>query len=117
MHQPHGRYFYTHNLTSTIFGTKDETVVLAYDMECEVDIEVNLSSDGFDLDAYCCDVLIDGLSLKDGDELAKLVRLQVMQAVDDELDQGGPIWDEVALAEGLSLSGHAGDPDTHWVRN
>ena len=113
-YKPHGRYDYTVDLTSLIFGTKDRTVTIAHDVEVQVDIECILSGDGFDLEATCTDVLIDGESLRNGDDLAKAIRLHVMEKADAELAAGGWLWDQVREAEGLSLTGHPADPDTHW---
>lgn len=115
-YKPHGRYDFCADIASTIFGMTDKAVVLFADFECEVDIECSLSGDGFDLEATCTDVLIDGVSLKNGDDLAKAIRLQVMEKADAELAAGGWLWDQVREAEGLSLSGQPGDPDTHFVR-
>src|SRR5690606_40095451 len=93
--KPHGRYDFTCDVTATIFGMKDETVVLFADFECEVDVECTLSGDGFDLEATCTDVLIDGESLRNGDDLAKAIRLHVMEKADAELAAGGWLWDQV----------------------
>lgn len=115
-YKPHGRYDFCTDITSTIFGTADKAVVLFADFECEVDIECDLSGGGFDLDAHCTDVLVGGESLRNGDDLAKAIRLQVMAMVDEQLEAGTGIFDAVLGAEGLSLTGHPGDPDTHWQR-
>lgn len=113
-YKPRGRYDYTCDVTATIFGATDKAIVLFRDFECEVDIECSLSGDGFDLEARCTDVLIDGESLRNGDALTKVIRLKVMETADAELEAAGPLWDQVREAEGLSLTGHPNDPDTHW---
>lgn len=114
--KPQGRYDYCTDIPALIFGMKDQSVTLFHDFECEVDVECSLSGDGFDLTATVTDVLIDGVSLKNGDALAKAVRLKVMEIADAELEAGGALWDQVREAEGLSLTGHPGDPDTHWAQ-
>lgn len=110
---PHGRYDYCVDISATIFGASDETIVLFPQFECQVDISCELN--GSDLETSCTDVLIDGVSLANGDDLAKRIRSYVMAKADEEIENGGWLWDQVREAEGLSLSGHAGDPDTRWL--
>lgn len=110
---PRGHYDYCLNITASIFGTADETVVLFADFECVVVVDCELN--GSDLETCVTDVLIDGVSLANGDDLAKRIRSYVMSKADEEIENGGWLWDQVREAEGLSLSGHAGDPDTRWL--
>lgn len=112
-YKPQGRYDWCTDITSTIFGTADRAVVLFADFECELDIDASLSSGG-DLDITVTDVLVDGESLRYGDDLAKAIRLFVMAKADEEIENGGWLFEQVRDAEGLSLSGHPNDPDAHW---
>ena len=107
-YRPHGRYDFVCDVTDF------DDLVLFADFECELDVEVELSGNGFDLVATCTDVLVDGVSLRQGGELAKSIRTQVMMKADEELENGGWLFDQVREAEGLSLTGHPNDPDTHW---
>lgn len=104
---PHGCYDWCCNLTDF------DGLVLAQDFECQLDVSCDTSCG--DLEVYCTDVLIDGVSLRNGGALAKLIRTQVMAKANDEIENGGWLWDQVREAEGLSLTGHAGDPDTRWL--
>lgn len=113
-YNPRGHYDYCLNITASIFGTADETVVLFADFECVVVVDCELN--GSDLETCVTDVLIDGVSLANGDDLAKRIRSYVMSKADEEIENGGWLWDQVREAEGLSLSGHAGDPDTRWLQ-
>lgn len=113
-YKPHGRYDYCLDISATILGASDETIVLFADFECQVDIDCELS--GAEPQVTCTDVLIDGVSLANGDDLAKRIRSYVMAKADEEIENGGWLWDQVREAEGLSLSGHAGDPDTRWLQ-
>lgn len=112
-YKPKGRFDWCTDITSTIFGTADRAVVLFADFECELDIDTSLSTGG-DLEMRCTDVLVDGESLRHGDDLAKAIRLYVMAKADEEIENGGWLFDQVRDAEGLSLTGHPNDPDTHW---
>jgi len=106
-------YDFVCDITSLIFGFNDKTVVLFPDFECTVTVDVKLLNGGFDLDATCTDVLVDGVSLRDGDDLAKAIRLKVMELADAELTDGGSLWDRVAKDQGIYVSG-AGGPDAHF---
>lgn len=112
-YKPQGRYDWCTDITSTIFGTADRSVVLFHDFECELDIDTSLSSGG-DLDITVTDVLVDGESLHHGDDMAKAIRLFVMAKANEDIENGGWLWGQVREAEGLSLTGHPNDPDTHW---
>lgn len=114
-YKPQGRYDWCTDITSTIFGTADRAVVLFHDFECELDIDASLSTGG-DLEIRCTDILVDGESLRHGDDLARAIRLYVMAKADEEIENGGWLWDQVREAEGLSLSGNAGDPSTRWLQ-
>lgn len=111
-YKPRGRYDFCLDIKATIFGTADESIVLFPDFECQVDIDCELS--GGELSTTCTDVLIDGVSLAHGDDLAKRIRTFVMAQADEQLENGGGLFEDVRDAEGLSLSGHPGDPDAHW---
>lgn len=114
-HKPYGRYDYTVDLSALIFGAKDRTVTVAHDVELQVDVSCELSSGG-DLEVRCTDVLVDGESLRNADFLGKAVFQFVMAKADEELEAAGWLWDQVRDAEGLSLTGHPNDPDTHWLQ-
>lgn len=115
-HSPADRYDYCTNVMATIFGLRDQRVVLFADFECEVEITTELSADGFDLSAHCSNVFVDSLSLRTGDDLAKHIHSFIQAEVDAALEARSGIWDEVVAREGLSLSGHAGDPDSRWMQ-
>lgn len=117
MHKPHGRYEYCTDIKATIFGVKDENVVLFHDFECEVDVHFSMGIGGETIVVWCSDVLIDGKSLRHGDGLARSVLVSVIHSVDAELEAAGPIWDKVREAEGLTMIGQPGDPDARWVRS
>lgn len=112
-YSPAEHYDYCTNITATIYGVRDKSVVLFHDFECQVQIETELN---LQLNLHCTDVLVDGVSLHHGDDLAKAIRLFVMAKADEELDRGGWLFDQVTEREGLSLSGHPGNPDTCWER-
>lgn len=113
-YKPQGRYDWTLNIESQIFGTKDRAVTIAHDVDVELDITCEIGSGG-DLDITVTDVLVDGESLRYGDDLAKAIRLYVMAKADEEIENGGWLFEQVRDAEGLSLSGHPNDPDTRWL--
>lgn len=105
-------YDYSCDITSTIFGIADKTVVLFPDFECTVAIDLDWVEG--EPTASCTDVLIDGQSLRHGDELAKAIMLFVMERADEQLETAGALWDAVMAREDVSFSGAYGDPDAHW---
>lgn len=115
MHKPHGRYDYCTDIKTWILGDKDEEVTLFHDFECEVDIEVKIHNG--QPYATCYAVLVDGKSLREGFSLGRLIMREVMTAVETEFEAAGPIWDKVREAEGLTMIGQPGDPDSRWVRS
>jgi hypothetical protein len=111
-YKPHGRYDFSCHVTAMIYGVADQTVTLFHDFECEVDVDCKLS--GGELDVRCTDVLVNGASLANGDSMAKMIRLHVMEKADEQLEAGGWLFDQVREAESLALTGHPNDPDTSW---
>jgi hypothetical protein len=111
-YKPHGRYDFSCHITAMIYGKADQTITLFQDFECQLDVDCSLKGD--DLDVRCTDVLVNGVSLANGDDTAKMIRLQVMEKADEQLEQGGWLFDQVREAEGLTLTGHPNDPDTSW---
>lgn len=106
----HGRYPFTTNITDP---TQD--IVLFTDLETEIDVDVTIR-DG-ELECICTEVYVEGRSLAAGDDLSRLIRLQVMEAAEAEMARGGWLWDEVRDAEELVYQGLGGnDPDGRWVR-
>lgn len=80
--------------------------------ECEVEVSVSIESGV--LVATCTDVLIDGKRLRGGSVLSHELRLKIMCAADEDLEDAGPLWDRVQADHGLSFHGSAGDPDGFW---
>lgn len=113
-YKPHGRYDYALDITAVIFGIRDESVVLFHDFECEVDIECVVSRG--EVSTSCTDVVVDGQSLRAGDDLAQRIFRFVSEKAEAEIENGGELWDQVREAEELSLSGHPNDPDTRWLQ-
>lgn len=105
-------YPYTTDITATVFGTKDQTIVLFYDFECTISVEVDLSTG--EPVAATTEVYVDGKPLSAGDDLAKSIRLQVMEKADADMAAGNGPWDDVREAEGLVFTGPAGSPDAQW---
>lgn len=112
-YKPHNRYDFVCDITATV-GKRDATIKLFEQFECQVDIDTELSGGGFDLEMRCVDVIKDGISLRNGDELAKLVYASVMELADANIEAGGSLFQDAMEREGLSLTGHPGDPDTCW---
>ncbi len=111
-HKPHGVYDFCCDVTSVVFGMRDTEVVLFRDLECQIQTDVD--PDGLDL-VTVADVLVDGVSLKNGDQLAQSIRLQVMDKASEAIRNGNGPWDEIVEDYGLSFSGiNAGDPDGQW---
>lgn len=109
-------YPFTTDITALIFGTADQTITLFQDFECEVEVEASI--EGGEPVAHCTDVFVDGQSLRHGDDLAKRIRLQVMETADEALVAGGSLWDDVSAREGLIYQGLGGnDPDGRWVQS
>ncbi|WP_449395548.1 hypothetical protein [Devosia riboflavina] len=101
-------YPYTAQIADTVL----DGLALIVDFECE--LEISFEMDGGEPDISVTDVLVEGISLRGGSALARNIRLEVMQLADDEIENGGWLWDQVREREGLSLSGHPNDPDTCW---
>jgi hypothetical protein len=109
-----GQYPYTTDITATVFGTADQTVVMLPDFECTIDVEVDLSTG--DPVATTTEVYVEGKPLSAGDDLAKRIRTQVMEKADADLAAGNSLWDEVRASQGISYEGRgAGDPDGRWI--
>ncbi|MEQ9634637.1 MAG: hypothetical protein RLW68_00985 [Devosia marina] len=104
-------YLFVCDITSSIYGKSDTEIVLLPDFECL--IEVSVDPEGLDL-MTVTEVYVEGRSLSAGDDLAKAIRLQVMEKADEALAAGNGPFAEICEAECLSLSGHPNDPDTHW---
>ena len=115
MSNVHGIYDYTFNLTETLLGKTDKEIVIAYDVEVQVEIGAELS--GGELECVCKDVMIDGASLANTGAFGKMLRTMIMQKVDDELAAGGSLLDQVCEAEGIYFKGHSNDPDARFVRS
>jgi hypothetical protein len=107
------RYLNTHDFVCDIFDPVLDMVIVA-DFECQITVELAML-DG-QPNFWCDGVYLDGQSLKGGSELSRLIRLKVMEAADEELANGGPLWDAVAAREGVAFIGPAGSPDAHWAR-
>lgn len=114
MTRPHGRYVFTCDITETIYGATDAEVTLAPDFECEVDVDVDLSTG--EPVAVTTEVYVDGKPLCHGGDLAKRIRIQVMEKADAGMAEGNSLWDEVRASQGISYEGRgAGDPDGRWI--
>jgi hypothetical protein len=102
-------YPFTTDIRDAVLG-----ITIIPDFQCEVEVEVTLING--DLETYVRDVLVDGVSLRDGSMLTRKLRTAVMVAAEDDLSAAGSLWDAVAAAEGVSFRGAAGDPDAFWVQ-
>lgn len=102
----HGIYDFCFDLTDF------DGLVLQQDYECQVEVSCELN--GTELEVTCIDALKDGVSLRNGGILAKAIRVQAMTKADENLENGGWLFEQVREAEGISLSGRPGDPDAHW---
>ena len=105
--KPRGRYDYCASITDRHTG-----IITIPDFECELDIDVSLT--GGQLDCNVSDVLVGGVSLLNGDPLSRMLFGIVANMAEEEIETGGWLFDQVSEAEGLSLTGHPGDPDAHW---
>lgn len=112
MIRPHGRYTFTCDITASVFGTADQSVTLFHDFECEITVDVDLST-GEPI-ATTLEVYVGDKALANGDALAKAIRLQVMEKADEAMARGNGPWDEVRQAEGLTHTGPVGSPDARW---
>ena len=101
-------YPYTAQIADTVL----DGLALIVDFECEVEVQCEL--DGGEIDVHCTDVLVDGVSLRQGSALAKMIRLEVMMQADDELENAGDLWDRVRDRNNLTFSGR-GTPDGYWA--
>lgn len=110
----HGRYDFCTDITATIFGIKDKTIVMFHDFECEVEVEIKIFGDA--IEATCTDVLIEGKSMRNGDKSTKALFGKIANLAESEIAAAGPLWDRVQAAEGVSFHGAAGDPDGHWQK-
>lgn len=104
---PRGRYDYCVSISDRRTG-----IVTISDFECQLTIDVSLTSG--QLDCNVSDVLVGGVSLLNGDPLSRMLFGIVANMAEEEIENGGWLFDQVSEAEGLSLTGHPGDPDTHW---
>lgn len=103
-------YPFTCNITDDHLG-----LVVIYDFECEVEVEVILSGGALDITAI--DVLIDGKSMRNGDECTRALFGKVANLADAEIDAGGNLWSAIQEAEGIIQRGRGPlDPDAHFVR-
>jgi|GEM_PF-5674004 len=104
---PHGRYPFTATIVDRVLN-----LPVIFDFECEVDIETLVTSG--ELVCFCTDVLVDGQSLCGGSRLTHELRTMVMSMADEEIEQGGALFERIREAESLAFIGAAGDPDAHW---
>lgn len=91
----------------------DDTIIFPQ-FECQISVDMDFN--GGNPEATCTEVYVDGKSLRDGGDLSRLIRLKVMEAADEALSAGGPLWDAVAAREGVAFIGPAGSPDAYWAR-
>ena len=101
-------YQFTAQLTDVVL----DGLRLIPDFECEVEVSCEL--DGGDLEVHCTDVLVDGVSLRGGSALAKMIRLEVMMQADDELENAGDLWDRVRDRNNLTFAGRD-TSDGYWA--
>lgn len=102
-------YSFCTNIEDADFG-----ITLAYDFECEVEVETSINAG--ELEITVTDVLVEGKSLFKAGDISKRIGAYVIEAAQSEIDDGGWLFDQVHEREGLSLSGHPNDPDTRWLQ-
>ena len=104
------RYDFCHTI-------RDErlVVVLAYDVECEIEVSFELHDGApeYSVDA----VYVEGQNLGRGGELAKMMGAIIANAAEDEIAAGGDLLDQIMASEGVTYRGLGGnDPDGRYVR-
>lgn len=90
-------------------------VVLAYDVECELDVSFELvgGAPEYSIDA----VYIEGQNLARGDEIGKMIGALIANEAEAEIDAGGDLLDGLLEQEGIVYRGLGGnDPDGFFMR-
>lgn len=107
-------YDFVCDISVSIFGLKDQSVILFHDFETQIAVDVDLSTG--EPSAVTTEVYVDGRPLSAGDDLAKRIRIQVMEKADAGMAEGNSLWDEVRASQGISYEGRgAGDPNGRWI--
>lgn len=99
----------------TTIGDTRLGVVLAYDVECELDVTFELidGAPDYSIDA----VYIDGQDLGRGSELAKMMGAIIANIAEEEIENGGNLLDGLLEQEGIVYRGLGGnDPDGYFMR-
>lgn len=99
----------------TAIGDARLGVVLAYDVECELDVTFELidGAPDYSIDA----VYIDGQDLGRGSELAQMMGAIIANIAEEEIENGGNLLDGLLEQEGIVYRGLGGnDPDGRYVR-
>lgn len=107
------RYLNAYDFCAQISDAILDNLIVVADFDCQITVDVDFR-DGEPV-ATCTDVFIDGQSLRGGSAVTTAIRLKVMEAADEELSAGGPLWDAVAAREGVAFIGPAGSPDAYWA--
>lgn len=87
-------------------------ITLIYDLECEVVVYATIS--GGELVTNCRDVLVEGVSLDAKSELSQHIRYQVMEYADEQLENGGALWDAIIAETGFTYL-RGPETDGQWV--
>lgn len=87
-------------------------VTLFPDFECEVEVYATISDE--QVVTNCRDVLVDGVSLDGKSSLSQLIRYQVMELADEQLEHGGSLWDAIISETGFQWVAGP-ETDGRWV--
>ena len=109
------RYPFTCNISER----EDGGAALLYDLECELEIDVDMTCDCPVM--IVTDVWLNGICLPrphafGSNKFTAALRERIRKLADADIDDGGNLWSAVCEREGLRLSGPGGDPDATWQR-